>query len=136
MLNFAEQTGSGAVMIVWSFLILSNLLQYRYLLLFHPPQQTTLQLSFPFPTPPKLNLPINLLHIPFSKSHNHLISHVRFSTILQLSCRSPKNIKEPLRTARTSVYYLYTHFVVLYQSQRTQKKEIKQHSRGVRLEEV
>ena len=99
MLHFAGQTKGGAVMIVWLFLILSNLLQCIDLSVFHPPRQTTLQLSLPFSTPPKLNLPINLLHIPFYKSHYHLISHVRFSTIVQLSCRSPKNIEEPLRTA-------------------------------------
>ena len=30
MLNFAEQTGSGAVIMVWSFLIINELLKYRY----------------------------------------------------------------------------------------------------------
>ena len=30
MLNFAEQTGSGAVIIVWYYLISITILQYRY----------------------------------------------------------------------------------------------------------
>ena len=30
MLNFAEQTGSGAVIMVWSFLIINELLKYTY----------------------------------------------------------------------------------------------------------
>ena len=30
MLNFAEQTGSGAVIVVWSFLMEGELAQYRF----------------------------------------------------------------------------------------------------------
>ena len=35
MLNFAEQTGSGAVMLVWSFLIFLNALNYLYPAVLH-----------------------------------------------------------------------------------------------------
>ena len=34
MLNFAEQTGSGAVMLVWSFLISLMLAMYIYFVLY------------------------------------------------------------------------------------------------------
>ena len=35
MLNFAEQTGSGAVMLVWSFLLLLDVLIILYITLLH-----------------------------------------------------------------------------------------------------
>ena len=85
-----------------------------------------------------LNSTFPLISYTFHSTNHTIISSLMY--VFPQSCNCPvalQRISKSLFGLHVGVlHYLYTHFVVVYQSQRSQNKEIKQHSGGFRLEEV